>query len=218
MRAVFRFNRVTLNEKLKLANLKQLFYWASRRHTIGRIIALLTNWCVGMQPFFLRKIRAELRHIRSWKSLTADDYKFFIVIGFALLQNMRPGQKGKSLQTKGLFASFSYYKLRAREHLVHNVFGWEARATELAVLKKSLTRRSWSTGWLVVGKPWGRSRSSWPEQACATANAMAVPWWTLWRATSLTWFGTSYRRTTGMVPLELTNPAAYSIANRRLSN
>ena len=46
-----------------------------------------------------------------------------IVIGLGLLQNMRPGQKGKSLQTKGLFTSFSYYKLRAREHFVHNVFG-----------------------------------------------------------------------------------------------
>ena len=45
------------------------------------------------------------------------------MIDFALLQNMRPGQKGKSLQTKGLFASFSYYKLRAEEHFVHNVFG-----------------------------------------------------------------------------------------------
>ena len=45
------------------------------------------------------------------------------MIGFALLQNMRPGQKGKSLQMKRLFASFSNYKLRAGEHFVHNVFG-----------------------------------------------------------------------------------------------
>ena len=45
------------------------------------------------------------------------------MIGFVVLQNMRPGQKGKSLQMKGLFASFSYYKLRAKEHFVDNVFG-----------------------------------------------------------------------------------------------
>ena len=30
--------------------------------------------------------------------------------------------KEKSLKTKRLFASFSYYKLKAREHFVHYVF------------------------------------------------------------------------------------------------
>ena len=31
--------------------------------------------------------------------------------------------KEKSLKTKRLFASFSYYKLKDREHFVHYVFG-----------------------------------------------------------------------------------------------
>ena len=64
-----------------------------------------------------------MQHIRSSKSLTVDDYKVLIVISFTLLQNMRIGQKGESLQMKRLFASFSYYRLRAKEHFVHNVFG-----------------------------------------------------------------------------------------------
>ena len=31
--------------------------------------------------------------------------------------------KEKPLKTKRLFASFSYYKLKAREHFIHYVFG-----------------------------------------------------------------------------------------------
>ena len=31
--------------------------------------------------------------------------------------------KEKSLKTKRFFASFSYYKLKARKHFVHHVFG-----------------------------------------------------------------------------------------------
>ena len=33
------------------------------------------------------------------------------------------GAKEVSLKMKKLFANFSYYKLRAREHFVHYVFG-----------------------------------------------------------------------------------------------
>ena len=44
------------------------------------------------------------------------------MIGFTLMLNTRTRQKGKSLQMKRLFASFSYYKLKAGEHFVHYVF------------------------------------------------------------------------------------------------
>ena len=33
------------------------------------------------------------------------------------------GAKEKSPKTKRLFASFSYYKLKVREHFIHYVFG-----------------------------------------------------------------------------------------------
>ena len=36
------------------------------------------------------------------------------------------GTKEDPLKTKRLFASFFYYKLRAREHFVHYVFGLES--------------------------------------------------------------------------------------------
>ena len=36
---------------------------------------------------------------------------------------MKYRAKGKPLKMKRLFASFSYYKLKARKHFVHYVFG-----------------------------------------------------------------------------------------------
>ena len=48
----------------------------------------------------------------------------------------------KPLKTKKLFASFSYYKLKAEKYFITMSSAWEARATELAASEKSLTRRS----------------------------------------------------------------------------
>jgi len=45
------------------------------------------------------------------------------MIGFLFLQKHEYRAKEESLKTKRLFASFSYYKLKAREHFVHYVFG-----------------------------------------------------------------------------------------------
>ena len=78
------------------------------------------------------------------------------MIGFALLQNMRLGQKGKSLQTKGLFASFSYYKLRAGEHFVHNVFGLGSKGYGVGsveeVFDEALMVLGMVGGWKTMGK------------------------------------------------------------------
>jgi len=78
------------------------------------------------------------------------------VIGFMLLQNMRPGQKGKSLQMKRLFASFSNYKLRAGEHFVHNVFSLGSKGYGVGnveeVFDQVLMVLRMVSGWETMGK------------------------------------------------------------------
>jgi len=92
------------------------------------------------------------------------------------------------------------------------------KAIELVALKNSSIKCSWSSRGTASKKPRGRSRRLWPERACAVANVVAAPWWTPWRATSLTRFGMSCKWTTRTAPLALTNPAAWSVADRRLSS
>ena len=76
---------------------------------------------------------------------------------------------------KRLFASFSYYKLKAREHFLHYVFGLGSEGYGVGgveeVLDQVLMVLRVFGGWETMG----RSRSSWPERACVAANAMAAP-------------------------------------------
>ena len=46
--------------------------------------------------------------------------------------------KEKSLKMKRLFASFSYYKLKAREHFVHYAFGLGSKGYEGGSVKEVL--------------------------------------------------------------------------------
>ena len=46
--------------------------------------------------------------------------------------------KDKSLKTKRLFASFSYYKLKAREHFVHYVFGLGSKGYRVGSIEEIL--------------------------------------------------------------------------------
>ena len=78
------------------------------------------------------------------------------MISFTLLQNMRLRQKGRSLQSIGLFASFSYYKLRAGEHFVHNVFGLGSKGYRVGsveeVIDQALMVLRMVSGWKTMGK------------------------------------------------------------------
>ena len=68
--------------------------------------------------------------------------------------------KEESLKMKKLFASFSYYKLRAEEHFVHYVFGLGSEGYGVGSVEEVLDQALMSLGCSVAGKPWGRSRSS----------------------------------------------------------
>ena len=48
----------------------------------------------------------------------------------------------KTLKTKKLFDSFSYYKLKARKHFIHYVFGLGSKGYGVGGVEKSLTRCS----------------------------------------------------------------------------
>ena len=64
--------------------------------------------------------------------------------------------KEESLKTKKLFASFSYYKLRAREHFVHYVFGLGSEGYGFGgveeVLDQALVVLRVFGGWETMGK------------------------------------------------------------------
>ena len=57
---------------------------------------------------------------------------------------------------KGLFASFSYYKLRAGEHFVHNVFGLGSKGYRVGsveeVFDQALMVFRMVSGWKTMGK------------------------------------------------------------------
>ena len=57
---------------------------------------------------------------------------------------------------KGLFGSFSYYKLRAREHFVHNVFGLGSKGYGVGsveeVFDQVLMVLRMVGGWKIMGK------------------------------------------------------------------
>ena len=46
--------------------------------------------------------------------------------------------KEESLKMKKLFASFSYYKLRARQHFIHYVFGLGSKGYRVGVAEEVL--------------------------------------------------------------------------------
>ena len=126
--------------------------------------------------------------------------------------------KRKSLKMEKLFANITYYKLRARKHFGYYIIGlgdkgYGVSSTE-EILNQAFIIPRVCRGW----KTMGRNRSSWPEWACAEANAMAAPWRAPCKVTSLTRFGMLCRRTTGTTLLALTNLATCSVANRRLSS
>ena len=83
--------------------------------------------------------------------------------------------KEKSLKTKRLFASLSYYKLKAREHFVHYVFGLGSKGYGVGGVEEVLDQVLMVLRVFSGLETMGRSRSSWPERACATANATAAP-------------------------------------------
>ena len=64
--------------------------------------------------------------------------------------------KEKSLKTKRLFASFSYYKLKARKHFVHYVFGLGRESYRVGgveeVLDQVLMILRVFGGWETMGK------------------------------------------------------------------
>ena len=64
--------------------------------------------------------------------------------------------KEKSLKMKKLFVSFSYYKLRAREHFVHYVFGLGSEGYGVGsveeVLDQALMVLRVFDGWETMGK------------------------------------------------------------------
>ena len=64
--------------------------------------------------------------------------------------------KEKSFKTKRLFASFSYYKLKAREHFVHYVFGLGSEGYRVGgvqeVLDQALMVLRVFGGWETMGK------------------------------------------------------------------
>ena len=64
--------------------------------------------------------------------------------------------KEKSLKTKRLFASFSYYKLKAREHFVHYVFGLGSKGYGVGgveeILDQALMILRVFGGWKTMGK------------------------------------------------------------------
>ena len=64
--------------------------------------------------------------------------------------------KEKSFKTKRLFASFSYYKLKAREHFVHYVFGLGSEGYRVGgveeVLDQTLMVLRVFGGWETMGK------------------------------------------------------------------
>ena len=66
----------------------------------------------------------------------------------------------KPLKMKKLFASFSYYKLRAREHFVHYVFGLGSNGYGVGGAEEVLDQALMVLRVFSAGKPWGRSRSS----------------------------------------------------------
>ena len=64
--------------------------------------------------------------------------------------------KEMSLKTKRLFASFSYYKLKAREHFVHYVFGLGSKGYGVGGVKEVLDQALMVLrvfgGWETMGK------------------------------------------------------------------
>ena len=60
---------------------------------------------------------------------------------------------------KILFASFSYYKLKARKHFVHYVFGLGSKGYRVSGVEEILDQALMILRVSVAGKPWGRSRS-----------------------------------------------------------
>ena len=88
---------------------------------------------------------------------------------------MKYEAKEKPLKTKRLFASVTYYKLQARKHFVYYVIGLGSKGYRVGGVEEILDKALMIPGCLVARKPWGRSRSSWLERACAVANAMAAP-------------------------------------------
>ena len=46
--------------------------------------------------------------------------------------------KEKLLKTKRVFASFSYYKLKAKEHFVHYVFGLGSKGYGVGIVEEIL--------------------------------------------------------------------------------
>jgi len=64
--------------------------------------------------------------------------------------------KEKPLRTKRLFASFSYYKLKDREHFVHYVFGLGSKGHRVGGVEEVLDQAFMVLrvfgGWETVGK------------------------------------------------------------------
>ena len=83
--------------------------------------------------------------------------------------------KEESLKMKRLFASLSYYKLKAEKHFIHCVFGLGSKGYGVGGVEEILDQALMILGCSVARKPWGRSQSSWLERACTTANAMVAP-------------------------------------------
>ena len=69
---------------------------------------------------------------------------------------MKYGAKEKPLKTKRLFASFSYYKLRARKHFIHYVFGLGSKGYGVGsveeILDQALMILRVFGGWKTMGK------------------------------------------------------------------
>ena len=79
--------------------------------------------------------------------------------------------KEKPLKTKRLFASFSYYKLMARKHLVHYVFGLGSEGYGVGgveeVLDQALMVLRVFGGWETMGKKSKLvARASWRNSQC----------------------------------------------------
>ena len=71
--------------------------------------------------------------------------------------------------------NITYYKLWARKHFGYYIIGLGNKGYGVGgaeeILNQALMIPRVHRGW----KTMGRNRSSWPEQACAAANAMAAP-------------------------------------------
>ena len=104
--------------------------------------------------------------------------------------------KGNHSRRWSCLLNVTYYKLWTRKHFAYYIISQGIESYRVGGVHKIFNQALMLPRAHYIQKTWGRSQRLWPEWACAAANAMAAPWRTPWRLTSLTRFRMSCKRTT----------------------